>query len=197
MDTLATQPRPSSWTDALLSPASSPAWRAAAKRLLVSAAFASLFGAALGARFGPVSMAVHALGVPAGLLALGALALPAFAIVLSLADAPVDGLTLAHASARAAAHGGLVLGGFAPAVALFAVTAEEPTTVALAGAAWLLLASLVAARSFASELSSRVQLSPPGTRRKVRAALIAFLVFAAVLLLRVWTLTLPIFGGSR
>jgi hypothetical protein len=120
------------------------------------------------------------------------LAVPAFAIVLALANAPIDALMLGRATARAAAHAGIVLGGMAPAAALFVVTVEDAITVTVMGFGALLLAGAIAARSFARDVSAHVAEADVTTRRLVGLSIPAFLLFSIVLSLRVFWVTLPI-----
>jgi hypothetical protein len=156
-----------------------------------------LFGLALGLRRGGSAVFLHAIGVPAGVLAVTVLAVPALAIVLALANAPVDALGLARAASRAAAHAGLVLGGFAPATVLFVTTVEDAITVTVMGFGALLLAGAIAVRAFTQDLAPQIEHAPTRTRRLTQVALPAFIVFATVLALRVWWITLPILTGSQ
>ena len=125
----------------------SEGWR----RMGIGLGLGALFGAALGLRTGGTSILLHAVGVPAGLLAAAGIAVPAFAIVLGLADAPIDARSLAAATTRAVAKAGLVLGGLAPAAALYVVTVEDALTVSIVGFGGLLLAGLIASASFAGD----------------------------------------------
>ncbi len=185
------------WTEDLLRGEPSPGWASEARRLALGVGLAVLFGAAIGLRRGGPAIFTHALGVPAGILAVCLLAVPAFSIVLALANAPIDAYALGRATTRAAAHAGLVLGGFAPAAALFVVTVEDAITVTVMGFGALLLAGAIAARSFAREIAQRVEGSPPRTRYLAALCVPAFLVFSAVLSLRVFWITLPILTGAQ
>lgn len=184
------------WTEALLGGAKSSTWAHEGQRLLVAVGLAALFGAALGLRHGGVAIASHALGVPAGILAVTALAVPALAIILALANAPVEMLGLAKAATRASVNAGLVLGGLAPAAALFMVTVEDDITVTIMGFVGLLLAGALAIRSFWQELGPQLAAAPDGTRRLTAIAMPAFLLFASVLAARVWWITLPTLTGG-
>jgi hypothetical protein len=162
-----------------------------AQRLAVGLGLAALFGAALGMRSGGAAIAAHALGVAAGLTAVCLLAVPALGIALAIADAPASARGLARATSRAAATAGLLLGGFAPGVALFAVTVEDAITVTLVGAIGLALSGGLAMRAFVMEVKPAL-----GARVLSRVALPAFIVFAAVLGARIWWVTLPLVRGG-
>jgi hypothetical protein len=118
-------------------------------------------------------------------------AVPAFAIVLSLANAPVDLTDLARATSRASLRAGLFLAGLAPGAALIVVTVEDAVTVTVAGLGSLLLAGAIAAQSFAADLRPQLAAAPRATRAVLSLAMPAFLLFAAVLAARVWWLALP------
>jgi hypothetical protein len=138
-----------------------------------------------------MSIVVGALGAPAGILAVAAVAVPAFAIVLALANAPLDMMDLAHATSRAAARAGLLLGGLAPGVALLVVSCEETVSVSFFGFGALLLAGGIAANAFANELRPRLASAPGRARILLAVAMPVFLLFAATLAARVWWLALP------
>jgi hypothetical protein len=158
---------------------------------VVGAGLAAIFGVALGLRHGGTSIVVGALGAPAGIVAVCVLAVPAFAIVLALANAPLDAMQLAGATSRAAMRAGLLLAGIAPAAALLVVTVEETITVDILGFAALVFAGSLAARSFSRDLRPALRSAPPTARVVLSASLFAFLLFAGVLAARVWWLTLP------
>ncbi len=185
------EPRFGSFAAALLR-TETPGWLDEAHRLGVGLGLAALFGGALGLRAGGASIASHALGVAAGLLAVAAVAAPSFAIVLALVKAPVDGQTLARATSRAVARAGLLLGGLAPAAALYVLTVEDAITVSIVGFGGLLLAGAIAASSFAKDLREPLADATIETRRWMTVAMPAFIVFAAALATRVWWLALPI-----
>jgi hypothetical protein len=172
-------------------------WVVEGRRVGAGLGLAGLFGAALGLRVGGAAILTHALGVAAGLAAVAAVAAPSFAIILALVDAPVSGHALARATSGAVARAGLVLGGLAPAAALYVVTVEDAITVTIVGLGALLLAGGVASSSFARGLRAPLEASSPETRRWMKLAMPAFLVFAAILALRVWWLALPVLAGAR
>lgn len=189
-------PAPPTWAHNWLGDASSSSssstWSLESQRLLLGVALSSLFGLALGLRRGGITIALAALGAPAGIAAVAFVAVPAFAIVLSLANAPVDMMDLSRATSRASLRAGLFLAGLAPGAALIMVTVEDAITVTVAGLGSLLLAGAIAARSFSSELRPHLAAAPRGTRAVLSLAMPAFLLFAAVLAARVWWLALPL-----
>ena len=189
-------PLPAAWTEQLLGTRESATWAREGHRLLLAVGLASLFGVAIGLRFGGLAIATHALGVSVGILAVCGLAVPALAIMLALANASVDGLGLARATSRAAATAGLVLAGFAPGAALFAVTVEDAITVTFVGASGLALAGVLGMRSFVRELAPQLNDSDDRARRLAKLAIPMFLVFASILGARIWWVMLPIVRGG-
>jgi hypothetical protein len=75
---------------------------------------------------------------------------------------------------------------------MFAVTVEDAITVTIMGFGVLLLAGALAVRSFAREIGAQIEDAPDRTRVLSAVAIPLFLVFASVLALRVWWITLPI-----
>ncbi len=169
----------------------SSTWIDEARRLAAAASLAAVYGVSLGLRHGGLTFAWGAAGAPLGIVAVGAVAAPALAILLALADAPLPALDLARATTRAAAKAGMLLAGVAPATALFVVTVEDAFTVTIVGFAALVLAGVVAARSFQHDLEPMIAKAPPAQQAIVRFAIWAFLAFAGALALRVWGLALP------
>jgi hypothetical protein len=184
-------PEMRSLASTMLDVAPSSTWIDEARRLAVAASLSAVFGVALGLRHGGFSLAWGAMGAPLGIVAVGALAAPALAILLALANAPVNALDLARATTRAAAKAGLLLAGVAPATALFVVTVEDAITVTIVGFSTLILAGAVAARSFQHDLEPMLLKAPATQGAVVRVAVWTFLVFAGALALRVWWLALP------
>lgn len=189
-------PFPSSWTERLLARGAPAPLLDEARRLAAGIALASTFGVAIGIRLGGPAIAAHALGVVLGIAAVCGLAVPALAIVLALANASVDALDLSRATSRATATAGLLLAGFAPGAALFAVTVEDAITVTIVGVAGLALAGVLGMRTFVRELAPRIATSSERGRRLAKLALPLFLVFATVLAARIWWIALPILRGD-
>ena len=180
-----------------LGPDATPTWAAEARRLVLAIGLSAAFGVALGLRHGGLSILRSALGVPAGIAAVAAVAVPSFAIVLALANAPHDAMDLARATARGAMRAGLFLAGVAPAAALLVVTVEDALTVVVLGFGALAFAGWIAASSFARDLAPALRKTPAATRAALSLALPAFLLFAAVLAVRVWWLALPVLTEVR
>lgn len=193
---------PHAWTEQLLgaaAPASPPraaAWPLEGQRFATALALASLFGVAIGLRLGGPAIAMHALGVSVGILAVCGLAVPALAIILALANASIDALGLARATARGSATAGLLLAGLAPGAALFAVTVEDAISVTLVGVGGLVLAGILGMRSFLRELAPQLAVADAPARRLSQITIPFFLVFAAVLGARIWWVMLPIVRGG-
>jgi hypothetical protein len=182
---------PQTWAERWLGVAGAPSWAREGQRLLVAVGLSSLFGVALGLREGAAGSGLAALGAPAGIAAVAGVAVPAFAIVLALANAPVDVMDLARATSRGAVRAGLFLAGLAPGAALLVVTREDAITITVAGFGALLLAGAIAARSFATDLRPQLAGAPRATRAVLSVAMPLFILFAAVLAARVWWLALP------
>jgi len=172
-------------------------WDEEVARLGVGLGLTALFGAALGLRVGGAAILVHAAGASLGLLAVAAVAVPAFSIVLALANAPIDMPTLARATSRAVAKAGLALGGLAPAAAMYVVTVEDAITVSIVGFGGLALAGGIAISSFSKELRAAHAAAEARTQIALTFATPAFLIFATTLAVRVWWLALPVLTGAR
>jgi hypothetical protein len=185
-----------SWSERLLGEHETTGWAREGQRFVVAVGLASLFGVAIGLRVSGPAIATHAFGVSAGILGVCGLAVPALAIVLALVNASVDAVGLARATSRAAATAGLLLAGFAPGTALFAVTVEDAITVTLVGVLGLGLAGALAMRSFVRELAPQLQGSDVRARRLSKLLVPMFLVFAAILGARIWWVMLPIVRGG-
>lgn len=165
--------------------------------LLVAAlqgvASAGVFGLAIGARYGVLSMAIHAVGVPLGMLAAVGLSAPAAAIAFSHFDLPVDLAALWRGAAEALQTSGRALFGLAPGALLITVTCETPLGAAAAAIAGLLLASLLGARRLWSAVGA--------TRQSAIAAvwsycmLLGLFLIAGLIAARTWWLLLPMLGG--
>jgi hypothetical protein len=197
-DTPADPPRllPASWTAALLSDQGDFSVAREAARFGVGIGLAALYGVSLGARQGGRAFFAHAAGVPAALLAVSALGVPALYIVLALFDAPIAPPRVASAAARAAARSGLLLAGLAPAAALFVVSSDRPETAAVAGALGLFVAGALGLHGLLRELRGSLKDAPLTTRATAGLAFLGFGVFAVALAARIWWATLPLIGGA-
>jgi hypothetical protein len=186
---------PPSWTAELLAVAPSFELRREAARFGMGLGLAALYGLALGARHGRLGFLVHAAGVPSALLVALGVGVPALFIVLALLDAPVAPATVASAASRAAASGGLVLAGLAPAAALFVVTSERAGAAALAGGVGLAVGGAFAFGSVVSEVRKAMAQAQATTRLAADLAFAGFGLFAVLVALRVWVALLPVLRG--
>lgn len=170
--------------------------RGLALRFAASLSLASLYGLALGTRYGAAAMLQHAVGVPLALVAVALLGGPMFYILLAHSGSDLGARPLAAAVTGAAATTALVLAGLAPAVVLLTVSAESDASAALVGGLGLLAAGGLGLRRLGQGL--RAELAAPDGRLSLLAgtALAAFTLFAAVLAGRIWWLLLPMLGGS-
>lgn len=187
------QVRPSA-TSTLLSHA--PSWRGLARRAGTGAALSMVYGLALGARSGGLSLLEHAVGVPAALVAVTLLGLPALYIVLALFDAPLSLHRAGSAAARGIASAGIVLAGLAPLAALYVVTSSSEGGAAVAGAMGLMVGGTLGLRHLASTLSAALREADSATRTVAGLAQLGFILFAALLAWRVWGALLPLLGGA-
>jgi hypothetical protein len=162
-----------------------------ARRFFAGLSLASVFGLTLGARFGLVSMAAHAVGVPLGMVAVALLCTPAFFVGVLHSGLDLDGRALASTIAFGTAAAGLVLAGLAPAMALFSLSAENVHSVAALAALGLVVGGFLGQRATFRALPEEAGLR--GGRFFVFHW--AFSLFAAALALRVWWLALPIYGA--
>jgi hypothetical protein len=196
-EAVAPAPLSASWTASLLSdPGDFSAAREAA-RFGVGIGLTALYGVALGARQGGKAFFAHAAGVPAALLAVSALGVPALYIVLALFNAPIEPARVVAASARAAARSGLLLAGLAPAAALFVVSSDRAETAAVAGALGLFVAGALGLHRLLGELRASLERAPFTTRAAAGLALLGFGLFATVLAARIWWAALPLLGGGK
>ncbi|WP_437313028.1 hypothetical protein [Sorangium sp. So ce385] len=185
------------WTASLLAERQAADLRQDLARFGVGVGLAALYGLALGARQGGVSLVQHAAGVPAAMVAVACLGVPALTIVLTLFDAPLDPSRALSATARAAAATGLVLGGLAPAAALFVVTSGAHETAAIMGLIGLAVGGVIGVRVLLHDLGAVLRPDRgPLTWSGTTAALLGFAGFAVALALRVWWGTLPILKGG-
>lgn len=191
------RPLPASWTASLLADEGEFSPTRQASRFAVGLGLASLYGVSLGAREGGSAFFTHAAGVPAALLAISALGVPALYILLALFDAPIEPPRVIAAATRAAARSGLLLAGLAPAAALFVVSSDRTETAAVAGALGLFVAGAISLHRLLRELRDALESAPLATRTTAGFALLGFGVFAVALAARIWWATLPLLGGAR
>ncbi len=135
----------------------------------------------------------HILGVPSAALAVLAIGAPSLFIALSLFNVPIDLRAMLRANASAIATLGAILAGLTPAITLFGLT-SGPGSAIFVAAVGLVLGSVVAAHRFVRDVTAETH----DSATTVMSWLVCggFLFFTAVLSLRVWMFTLPIFGGA-
>jgi len=185
-----------SWTRALLGENDAPALGADLRRMGTGLSLSALYGIAVGARAGGLDLLEHAVAVPLAPLAVAGLGVPALFIVLTLFDAPIDPHATLAAAARGTATTGLVLGGLAPAMALFVTTSTSTFGAAVCAGLGLIAAGILGLRAFLRALGARFQDAPDGVRAFCGFALAGFAVFATALAARMWWSVMPIFGGA-
>ncbi len=164
----------------------------AASQLLGGLFLSALFGLGLGARMGGTALLQHALGVPAGLCAIGLLGVPPLYVLLTLFEAPISLSELASGFGRALASVGGVLGGLAPAVAWLGVTIESQEVAAFAARSGLAMACAIGGAPLLLRVFERLG----GTALKLKGGLLlcGFALFAGAVSARTWQALLPILG---
>jgi hypothetical protein len=192
---------PPGWGALLVGDGADVAASASGAELLRFAAglgLATVYGLALGARTGGAALLSHALGAPAALCVVGGVGVPAFAIVLALMNAPVDGRRLVAVTARAVGATGLVLAGLAPAALLFALTSGTHDAAAGSAILGLWLAGLLGLTRLLGGLRAALSGADSATRLLALFASVGFGLFAIALAARVWSASLPAlaFGGG-
>ncbi len=164
-------------------------------RLAGGLGFAALYGLALGARSGGISLLGHALAASAGLAAVGVLGVPSLFVIFALLDMPVSPVAMLAAAARALGSAGFVLAGLAPSAALLVVTIESAGAAAFVARAGLVLGGGIGLYQLVSAIRRMLSQLPLGVRFKSNLLLCAFCVFAILLAARVWY-ALPILQGA-
>jgi hypothetical protein len=185
-----------SLAEGLLSRGARASWPDEARRVALGLGLAAIFGATIGLRAGSGGVLGNALGAALGFVAVAAVAVPSLAIVLALTNVPVDPPALARATTRAVAKAGLLLAGLAPAAALYAASVEDAITVKVVALGGLVLAGAIGMGSFRHDLDAPLRQEGSKPSAVQSFAIPAFLVFSAVLALRVWYLTLPVLTGA-
>jgi hypothetical protein len=166
------------------------------RRFGIALVLAAGYGLAVGTRDGGLSILKHAVAVPLAPLAVAAVGVPALLIVLTLFDAPVSPTAAFSAASRGAAATGLVLGGLAPAMALFVTTTTTRPGAAISVGLGLILAGIFGLRAFLRTIGAPLRDADSLPRTVSGFALAGFVLFATALSARIWWSTLPIFGGA-
>ena len=166
------------------------------RRFGIALALSAAYGLAVGTRDGGLSIVKHAVAVPLAPLAVAMVGVPALLIVLTLFDAPVSPTAAFSAASRGAAASGLVLGGLAPAMALFVTTTSTRPGAAISAGLGLILAGIFGLRAFLRTIGAPIRGADALPRTVSGFALAGFALFATALSARIWWSTLPIFGGA-
>lgn len=157
---------------------------------------AALYGLALGARAGGLSLLTHSIAVPLAIACISGLGVPSLAIALALFDAPIDGQAMASATARATGVAGRVLAGLAPTMALFVVSSETAMAAAFVAAGGLALAGGLGLSTVVRGVSARLDALTDLRGLACRAVLGVFVLFTVILALRLGVAVLPILAGE-
>lgn len=165
-------------------------------RLGAGLALAALYGLALGAREGGLSLLQHSLGAPLALALLVLLLTPSLAVLFALFDAPLAPVQVFSAIARSVSLAGLALAGLAPATALFAVTVDSAALVTTIVRLGCLLAGTVALGQLLSTLWDALAAAAPASRGRARLLCLSFGAFVLVLAGRLFSILLPVLGGA-
>lgn len=166
------------------------------RRFGIAMVLAAGYGLAVGTRDGGLSLLKHAAAVPLAPLAVAGVGVPALLIVLTLFDAPVSPTAAFSAASRGAAATGLILGGLAPAMALFVTTTSSRPGAAISAGLGLILAGIFGLRAFLRTLGTPLRKADAVPKTVSGFALAGFALFATALSARIWWSTLPIFGGD-
>jgi hypothetical protein len=190
------RPTSPSWAAALLKEHGPHGARELVRRAAIGFGLSALYGAALGARHGGRALLEHAIGVPAGLIAVVLVGLPSVFVFLSLCRAPLDARALAHLAVRGVVSAGLLLAGLAPAAALFVVSSQTAEAAAGMVTFGLVLGGGVALARAVWEVIQRAFAGDAKASLGGLAIAGGFALFAVALAARVWALLLPILGGG-
>jgi hypothetical protein len=166
------------------------------RRAAAGLGLSALYGLALGARQGGKALALHAVGVPLGLLIVVLAAAPSMFVFLSICRAPIDARALASTTARGLGSAGLLLAGLAPAAALFVVSSETPRAAAGAVTLGLMLGGGVALGRATWEIFRSAVRAKAGSILGGTGVAVGFAMFSVILAIRVWNAVLPILGGA-
>ena len=165
-------------------------------RLAAGLSISAFYGLALGARAGGTGLLANALGVPLGLVALGAVMMPSLTVLFAILDAPITPSRVLGALGRALASVGLVLAGLAPGAALLCVTVESNGLASgIAGLGFVLAGSL-GLLQLAASLGGALGSASPGVARKGYLLLAGYGLFTILLAARLWTAFVPLLGGA-
>ena len=193
----ASAPMVPSFTASLLAEDTTFSLRREATRFGIGLGLAAVYGLSLGTRQGGKAFFTHAAFVPAALVGVVALGVPALYISLALFDAPIEPPRAVSAAARATARAGLVLAGLAPAAALFVVSSDDARSAAGSAIVGLVVAGAIGLTRMVGDLHGAVAGAPANVRAKADFAFFGFMIFAVALAARIWWAALPLLRGAR
>jgi hypothetical protein len=165
-------------------------------RLGAGLALSAFYGLALGARSGGAELLRNALGVPLGLVVLGAVMMPSLTVLFAILDAPVTPSRVLASLGRALSAVGLVLAGLAPGVAMLAVTIESPELAVRVARYGFVLAGSLGLVGLCVSLGRALRDAEPSVERKGQVFLLGYGLFVVVLAARLWSAFVPILGGA-
>jgi hypothetical protein len=165
-------------------------------RLAAGLSISAFYGLALGARAGGAELLQNALGVPLGLVALGAVMMPSLTVLFAILDAPVTPSRVLGALGRALSSSGLVLAGLAPGAALLCVTVESAALASGVAGLGFVLAGMLGLFQLAASLGGSLAVARPSVARKGYLLLAGYGLFTVMLAARLWTAFVPMLGGA-
>jgi hypothetical protein len=165
-------------------------------RLGAGLGLSAFYGLALGARTGGTELLKNALGVPLGLVMLGAVMMPSLTVLFAIIDAPVTPSRVLASLGRALSAVGLVLAGLAPGAALLAVTVESPELAVRVARYGFFLAGSLGLVGLCVSLGRSLRDAAPSVQRKGQLFLLGYGVFVVVLAARLWSAFVPMIGGA-
>lgn len=166
-------------------------------RLMSGLGLSALYGLALGAHSGGLSLLKHALGAPLGLLVVATVSAPALFVRLALMDAPLRAHHMLAAVAQGTFAAGLVLAGLAPAAAMLVVSIQSPLAAGTLGGLGLLLAGGIGLVNVFLGLDRYLQSGTRTQRGRAWLSIAIFAVLSCALAARTWHSWLPLFGGAQ
>jgi hypothetical protein len=165
-------------------------------RLASGLGLSAVYGLALGAHAGGLSLLKHALGAPLGLLVVALVSAPALAVRLALINAPLRAPHLLAAVAQGTFATGRVLAGLAPAAAMLVVSIRSSSAAAMLGGLGLLLAGGIGLVNIFVALDRHLEQGSTTLRMRAWLSVALFALLSCALAARTWHSWLPLFGGA-
>lgn len=164
----------------------------AMRQLAGGLVLSTVFGAAMGARFGLTESVSCALAAPSALLGLACFAAPALYIAMAHSGAEVPALLVARATSSCVETTGRVLGGLAPAMWLLSATLETDVMTRAAYAAGFAMAMWLGLRTLRQGLTRALVDAP---RLPSLLVVYTFSGFCWLLAGRLWWAASPLLSG--